>query len=59
VTRPEITEKVVQDCIREDVPMLWMQPGSESENARASCRKAGISHRSGECYVIDGLKVDW
>jgi predicted CoA-binding protein len=59
VTKPEITEKVVQDCIREEIPMLWMQPGSESAKAKATCRKAGLSHRAHECYVIDGLKVDW
>jgi uncharacterized protein len=59
VTKPEITEKVVQDCIRKEVPMLWMQPGSESEEAKASCRKAGIHHRAHECYVTDGLKVEW
>jgi hypothetical protein len=59
VTKPEITEKVVQDSIREEIPMLWMQPGSESEKAEVHCRKAGIHHRAHECYVVDGLKTGW
>ncbi|MFH0956835.1 MAG: CoA-binding protein, partial [Candidatus Aenigmatarchaeota archaeon] len=59
VTRPEVTEKVAEECTSLGVPMLWMQPGSESAKAKTTCRKAGMMCSAGSCYVTDGLGESW
>jgi predicted CoA-binding protein len=42
VTPPQVTEKIVEQCIRLGVPYVWMQPGAESPAAIEKGKKAGI-----------------
>ncbi len=56
VVRPEITEKVVKECLRAGIKMVWMQPGSGSGKAEDACRRKGIEVVNGPCYVADGLR---
>ncbi|UCD02796.1 MAG: CoA-binding protein [Candidatus Aenigmatarchaeota archaeon] len=59
VVKPEITEKVVEECRGAGVRRVWMQPGSESRKAVLYCKNNGIEVVYDSCYVVDGLKTDW
>lgn len=56
VVPPGVTEKVVRECKRLGIGRVWMQPGSESKEAIAFCRKSGIGCMSNACFVVDGLR---
>ena len=48
VTRPELTEAIVQDCVAAGVPRVWMHnntfaPTSASEKATAVCKENNIT----------------
>jgi len=57
VTRPEITEQVVQDCIEAGATRVWMHnntmlPSSASEAAVAACQEHRISVISAGCPMM-------
>lgn len=56
VVPPTVTEKVVQECKQLGISSVWMQPGSESEQAIKFCKENGISVTHSACFVVDGLK---
>jgi len=56
IVPPHITEKVVEQCKKLGIEMVWMQPGSESEEAIKFCRENGIEVVYNACFVVDGLK---
>jgi len=56
VVPPQVTEKVALECAREGVGAIWMQPGSESEEAIRLCEEKGIEVVANACLVRDGLK---
>ncbi|MCX7766580.1 MAG: CoA-binding protein, partial [Candidatus Sumerlaeia bacterium] len=43
VVPPEITEKIVEECIELGIKEIWMQPGSESKRAIETAEQNGIS----------------
>jgi predicted CoA-binding protein len=53
LTSPEITERVVEDCVAAGVTQLWMHRasgrGAVSISAVETCRRHGISVIAGEC----------
>jgi len=53
LTSPEITERVVEDCVAAGVTQLWMYRasgrGAISMSAIETCRRHGISVIAGEC----------
>lgn len=51
VVPPKITEKVVRDAIELGVRIIWMQPGSESDNAIKLAKQNGIKVISGACFI--------
>ena len=53
VVKPEITESVVKECKELGIKKVWMQPGSESEQAVKFCIKNGIEAVYGICLVRD------
>ena len=55
---PKVTEWVVGECKNLGVDKVWMQPGSESENAINLCRKNHLKTIYNACFVVDGLKRD-
>ncbi|MCX6773582.1 MAG: CoA-binding protein [Candidatus Micrarchaeota archaeon] len=59
VTKPEVTEKVIEEIIDNGTKMVWMQPGSESEKAIKRCREKGIECISKSCFILDGLKTEF
>jgi len=59
VVPPEITENVVKRCKELGIGKVWMQPGSESEDAIRFCEENGINVIHDACFVVDGLKKGW
>lgn len=55
VVKPQITEKLVEECVRLGIRRIWMQPGSESEEAIEKAEKSEIEVISGSCIVEDYL----
>lgn len=43
VVPPHITEEIVKECKKLGINKVWMQPGSESENAIIFCKENGIN----------------
>jgi len=57
VTRPELTEQVVHDCVEAGVPRVWMHnntfmPSSVSETAVTICRENDITVIDGGCPMM-------
>ena len=57
VTRPELTEKIVQDCVEAGVPRVWMHnntfmDSSVSETAVETCRENDIVVIDGGCPMM-------
>ena len=59
VVPPEVTENVVKICKELGIRKVWMQPGSESEDAIRFCEENGINVIHDACFVVDGLKKGW
>ncbi len=55
VVPPEVTEQIVQECFEAGIKKVWMQPGSESEEAIDFCKENGIEVVHDACMVQDGL----
>jgi uncharacterized protein len=52
VVPPDVTRTVVQDCIRKGITTVWMQQGSQSDEAIADAEKAGLHVVHGECVLM-------
>jgi predicted CoA-binding protein len=57
VTRPELTEQVVHDCVDAGVPRVWMHnntfmPSSVSETAVTICHENNITVIDGGCPMM-------
>jgi len=55
ITRPAVTEQVVQDAVQRGIKHIWMQPGAESERAVALAEKAGANVIAGGPCVLVSL----
>ena len=53
VVPPAVTEKVVRQVKALGLPRVWMQPGSESEDAVRFCEKNGIAVVHDACAMIN------
>jgi predicted CoA-binding protein len=56
VVPPKITEKIVKECYELGIDKVWMQPGSESENAILFCRENGLKILYGFCIMLERRK---
>lgn len=59
VVPPQVTEKVVIELQKAGIKKVWMQPGSESEQAIKFCEVNGINCIHHACFVVDGLKKEF
>lgn len=65
VTRQEVTEEVVAQCIQARIPRVWMHRSFEflgdsvSESAVRSCRENGIAVIPGACPMMYLKPVDY
>jgi len=56
VVPPKITEEIVKECKDLGINKVWMQPGSESEDAIGFCRENGIKVLYGICVMLERRK---
>lgn len=52
VVPPAITRQVVEECHRLGVTSIWMQPGSESEEAVSRAKELGMQVTSNACIMV-------
>lgn len=52
VVPPRITEQIVRECAQSGLKRVWMQPGSESEEAIDFCRQREIEVVYGVCAMV-------
>jgi len=57
VVPPKVTEKVVQQCSELGITRVWMQPGSESQQAIDYCEDNGIQVVHHACAMVH--KRNW
>jgi hypothetical protein len=53
VVPPKVTEKTVKTCKILGITKVWMQPGSESENAIEFCHENDIDVMYGICVMVE------
>ncbi|MCM8817116.1 MAG: CoA-binding protein [Candidatus Omnitrophica bacterium] len=53
VVKPEITEKIIDDVNNAGIKKIWMQPGSESENAIKKALNYGMEVIHGKCFMSE------
>jgi predicted CoA-binding protein len=52
VVPPKVTEQIVQQCAALGIDRVWMQPGSESQQAIDYCQEHGIKVVHHACAMI-------
>jgi len=57
VTPPDVTEKVIDSCIGLGIDEVWLQPGSESENAIKKAEVNGINLVYNACIMINSKQA--
>ncbi len=57
VVQPKVTEEIVKTCKALAINTVWMQPGSESEEAVRFCKANGIKVVYGACIMVERLKM--
>lgn len=53
VVPPEITERIVEECNELGIKEIWMQPGSESEDAVKKAKQYGIPVVYNACFMVE------
>lgn len=56
VVPPKVSERIVKECKKLGIKKVWMQPGSESEEAIGFCKKNGIEVLSKVCVMMESNK---
>lgn len=56
VVPPKITEQVVRNCRELGIERVWMQPGSESQEAIDFCEQNGIAVIHSVCVMVERRK---
>lgn len=52
VVPPNVTEQIVQQCAALGIDRVWMQPGSESQDAIEYCQEHGIKVVHHACAMV-------
>ncbi|MBI4731621.1 MAG: CoA-binding protein [Chloroflexi bacterium] len=55
VVPPAQTERVLREAAAAGIRRVWMQQGSESEDAIRFCKENGIAEVHGECIMMYGI----
>lgn len=53
VVPSSVTEKIVDDCRELGIKEIWMQPGSESENAIKKAKSYEINTTHKACFMVE------
>ena len=52
VVPPQVTEKVVEECLKLGISKVWIQPGAESDQAIEFCEKNNIDVVHHQCIMM-------
>lgn len=52
VVPPEATLQVIEDCLDVGIARIWMQPGSESDEAIHLARECGLDVVADQCMLM-------
>jgi predicted CoA-binding protein len=55
VTPPEITEKIIKECLLKGITRVWLQPGAESRQAIEFCQNNDIKVIYGLCVMMESI----
>lgn len=55
VTPPQVTERLVEECLARGIRRVWVQPGAESEKAIEFCRNNNIEVVHSLCVLTESL----
>ena len=53
VVPPKATEAILKDCVELGLDRIWLQPGSESENAIGFCEKHNLKVVHSVCVMMN------
>ena len=56
VVPPKITERIIKECKELGIKRVWMQPGSESEEAISFCKENNIEVVHIVCVMVERKK---
>jgi len=56
VVPPKITERIIKECKELGIKRVWMQPGSESEEAISFCKENNIEVIHSVCVMVERKK---
>jgi len=51
----KVTEKILRDVKKLKINRVWMQPGSESDQAIKYCEKNNIEYVHNACIIVDKI----
>lgn len=52
VVVPQVTERIVEECQELGIKEIWMQPGSESQEAIRRAKDYGITVTHHACFMV-------
>ena len=55
VVKPEITEQIIRQCVNLGINKIWMQPGSDSQQAIDLCHDNNINVIANACMMIKSV----
>jgi len=58
VVPPQVTEQIVKACKELGIRKVWMQPGSESEDAVRYCKENDLEVVHNECIMVQRRKLN-
>ena len=53
VTPPDVTEKIVEECLKKGIKRVWLQPGAESDKVIEFCHENNIKVLHSICIMIE------
>lgn len=58
VVPPKITEKIVEECLQLGINKVWMQPGSEDDEAINFCKNHNITVVYNTCIMVENHRTN-
>jgi len=58
IVPPHVTEKIARQCRDTGINKIWMQPGSESEDAIIFCKNNNIKIVANACFAVNMMEKE-
>ena len=53
IVPPQVTEKIIKECLDLNIDKVWMQPGSENQKAITFCKENNIKVIHNTCLLLN------